>query len=88
MLALVSQSQKSGKEGEAYHICLVLDQAQWAIVDVKANEIPPRWPPVLPRGSFSNITWELTTVDTTSISFVVNRILKVNSVYFVRRINN
>jgi hypothetical protein len=47
-------------------------------VDVKDSEVPPRWPPVLPKGSFANPTWELVAIDATSISFVVNRILKVS----------
>ncbi|KAK8853069.1 hypothetical protein IAR55_003770 [Kwoniella newhampshirensis] len=46
--------------------------------DVKLADVPPRWPPVLPKGSFPNPTWELATVDTNSVSFVVNRILKAD----------
>ncbi|WWD03455.1 hypothetical protein V865_001507 [Kwoniella europaea PYCC6329] len=46
--------------------------------DVKESEVPPRWPPVLPKGSFPNPQWEIGVYDTTSLSFVVNRILKVD----------
>lgn len=46
--------------------------------DVALSEIPPRWPPSLPSGTFANPTFEVTSVDATSISFVVNRILKVS----------
>jgi hypothetical protein len=48
--------------------------------DIKDSEVPPRWPPVLSKGSFANPTWELVAIDATSISFVVNRILKVSDV--------
>ncbi|ORX40739.1 NUC185 domain-domain-containing protein [Kockovaella imperatae] len=34
------------------------------------DSLPPRWPAVLPSGSFSSPTWEITTVDAFSISVV------------------
>jgi hypothetical protein len=45
--------------------------------DLKASQLPPRWPPVLPKGTFADPAWELVAIDATSISFVVNRVLKV-----------
>lgn len=54
-------------------------------VDLKLNEVPPRWPPVLPKGSFANATWELTIIDATTVSLVVNRILKVSQQNLVWR---
>ena len=48
------------------------------MVDIKVSEISPRWPPILPKGTFTETRWELSVVDTSSISFVVNRIYKVN----------
>ncbi|KAK4685405.1 antiviral helicase SKI2, partial [Tremellales sp. Uapishka_1] len=44
--------------------------------NVELSEVPPRWPPVLPTGSFINPTYEVSVVDTNSISFVVNKIMK------------
>ncbi|WWC64395.1 uncharacterized protein I303_107005 [Kwoniella dejecticola CBS 10117] len=46
--------------------------------DVKEIDVPPRYPPILPKGSFPNPQWEIATYDTTSLSFVVNRILKID----------
>jgi antiviral helicase SKI2 len=74
VLSLVSKGTKSGKEGKL--TCLVRDKAD--DLDIKVNEIAPRWPPVLPKGSFNEPKWEMSIVDTSSISFVVNRIYKVS----------
>lgn len=46
---------------------------------MKDNEVPPRWPAPLPSGSLPNATYELVTIDASSISLVVNRLLKVNT---------
>ena len=74
VLSLVSKATKSGKEGKRE--VLVRDKAD--DLDIKVNEIAPRWPPVLPKGSFNEPKWEMSIVDTSSISFVVNRIYKVS----------
>ena len=73
VLSLVSKATKSGKEGKL--ASLVRDKTD--DLDIKVNEIAPRWPPVLPKGSFNEPKWEMSIVDTSSISFVVNRIYKV-----------
>ena len=75
VLALVTPAQKSGEEGMS--LVSPVSQVQRDFTDIKNNEISPRWPPVLSKGAIPNATWELTSVDATSISFVVNRILKV-----------
>lgn len=49
------------------------------MLDLKASELPPRWPATLPAGSLPNSTYELSVIDTENISLVVNRLLKVNS---------
>ncbi|WRT70395.1 uncharacterized protein IL334_007393 [Kwoniella shivajii] len=46
--------------------------------DVKESDVPPRWPPVLPKGSFPNPQWEIGIYDTTSFSFVTKELLKVD----------
>ncbi|WWC91541.1 uncharacterized protein L201_006487 [Kwoniella dendrophila CBS 6074] len=46
--------------------------------DVKESDVPPRYPPVLPKGSFPNPQWEIAIYDTTSFSFVTGQILKVD----------
>nr|XP_019010148.1 antiviral helicase SKI2 [Kwoniella pini CBS 10737]OCF48929.1 antiviral helicase SKI2 [Kwoniella pini CBS 10737] len=46
--------------------------------DVNEIDVPPRYPPVLPKGSFPTPQWEIATYDTTSLSFVANQILKVD----------
>ena len=57
----------------------ITKETQSWLLDVKVNEIAPRWPPILPKGSFNEPKWEMSIVDTSSISFVVNRIYKVSS---------
>lgn len=46
--------------------------------DIKDGDVPPRWPPVLPKGTFANPQWELEAVDSTSVPFVTNRMLKID----------
>jgi antiviral helicase SKI2 len=75
VLSLVSKGTKSGKEGE---LPSLVHGAKAYDSDIKVNEIAPRWPPVLPKGSFNEPKWEMSIVDTSSISFVVNRIYKVS----------
>ena len=55
------------------------------MTDIKASEVPPRWPAPLPAGSLPRATYELVTVDASSISLVVNRLLKVNTSGIVDR---
>ncbi|OWZ36171.1 antiviral helicase SKI2 [Cryptococcus neoformans var. grubii Br795] len=52
--------------------------------DLSVEELTPRWPPILPKGSFPSPTAERTVVDTSSISFVINHILK----YDFHRLNS
>ena len=74
VLSLVSQRVKSGKEGTYSGGT----QGLGLMVDIKISEISPRWPPILPKGTFTEPRWELSVVDTSSISFVVNRLYKVS----------
>lgn len=77
VMVLVTKNQKGGAEGMSqHHDHITTDVLVRA--DVKDTDLPPRWPPVLPRGSFQNATFELTAIDATSISSVVNRLLKVD----------
>jgi len=48
--------------------------------DIKNEDVPPRWPPVLEKGAFSDPRWQLTTVDCSSVAFVTNRLYKVDAV--------
>lgn len=48
-------------------------------LDYKENELPPRWPPPLTKGSFQDPSYEVMAVDATSISYVLNRIVKVRA---------
>lgn len=41
--------------------------------------MPPHWPAKLPSGSLPQATYEVIAIDATSISFVVNRIIKADS---------
>jgi hypothetical protein len=45
--------------------------------DIKMSDMPPRWPPELVQGAYENSTWELASVDSSSISFVTAKIMKV-----------
>ncbi|ODN81482.1 hypothetical protein L202_01906 [Cryptococcus amylolentus CBS 6039] len=45
--------------------------------DIEAKEVVPRWPPVLPKGKFPSPDFELIIIDTNTITFVVNNILKL-----------
>ncbi|ORY28175.1 NUC185 domain-domain-containing protein [Naematelia encephala] len=69
-------------------------KAFWALVlvtrhtnprDVESNdaELPPRWPPVLPKGSLTNPAFELVAVDAATISVVVNRVLKPDATQII-----
>jgi hypothetical protein len=49
-------------------------------VDVEISQLAPRWPPVLPKGTFASPTCEVRIVDGGSVSFVTDRLLKVRSV--------
>ncbi len=65
-------------DAKAYWILALVTPAQKSGKDdVKLSEIPPRWPPILRSGGLPNPTYEVTSVDASSIAFVVNRILKV-----------
>lgn len=75
VLALVTKRQKAGDEGKPEALSASIANTDCS--DVKMSEVPPRWPPVLPKGPFEDATWEVTAVEATSIAFVVDRILKV-----------
>lgn len=40
--------------------------------------MPPRWPPSLPEGEFSRPEYEIAIVDSSTVSFVTNRLLKLD----------
>ncbi|WVQ84888.1 hypothetical protein IAT38_007051 [Cryptococcus sp. DSM 104549] len=75
--ALVNDGIKSGLKAFKV-LALVTPGQKSGKEDVKASDVPPRWPPILPKGSFPTPTVEISVVDTSSISFVVNSILKVD----------
>ncbi|OCF39629.1 antiviral helicase SKI2 [Kwoniella heveanensis CBS 569] len=73
--SIVTDGVKS--DAKAYRMLVLVTPGQKSKKeDVKANEVPPRWPPVLPKGSFPNPTWEIATIDTTSFAFVTDSLLK------------
>jgi antiviral helicase SKI2 len=74
VLALVTPGQKSGDEGE---IPWWSEGPLLTGADVEVSQLAPRWPPVLPKGTFASPTWEVRTVDGGSISFVTDKLLKV-----------
>lgn len=46
--------------------------------DIKDEEVPPRWPPVLNKGAFTEPRWELVAVDSSSVAFITDRVFKVD----------
>jgi hypothetical protein len=79
VLALVSESTKSGEEGEPIRYeqkfdCLQLNTA--LIVDSESADAPPLWPVKLWDETLPSPTFQLATVETASIALVTNRTIK------------
>ncbi|WVF73142.1 hypothetical protein IAT40_007961 [Kwoniella sp. CBS 6097] len=70
--SIVTDGVKS--DAKAYRMLVLVTPGQKS--KKEANEVPPRWPPILPKGSFPSPTWELATIDTTSFAFVTDSLLK------------
>lgn len=51
--------------------------------DVKPSDLPPRWPPVLRQPNAEDATYELTSVDASSIAFVTDKLIKVGTIVIV-----
>lgn len=67
------------RDSKAFWVLALVTKAQKSRRDdVKDSEVPPRWPPALPTGTFANPQWELATVDSQSVSFVTDRLLKTD----------
>jgi antiviral helicase SKI2 len=46
--------------------------------DIKDEEVPPRWPPVLEKGAYWEPRWELTAVNSSSIAFITDRLYRTD----------
>lgn len=75
--SIVREGVKS--DAKAFWVLALVTKSQLSgKQNVKDDEVPPRWPPVLPPGKVSDPRWELTAVDSSSVAFVTNRLFKVD----------